>query len=69
MNAGPYTGKPYNEMSAQERYARFVKQGKDPHELGLSPGTVHARLTRGWSDGEALKPPMRRVGIGSWENS
>jgi len=30
----PYTGKSYNEMTSQERYDRFVKDGKDPHGQG-----------------------------------
>lgn len=34
--------------------------------LGLKEGTVHARLSRGWSDGDALKQPMRLSGFGCW---
>jgi len=32
MSTDPYSGKRYNEMTSQERYDRFVKQGKDPHD-------------------------------------
>jgi len=34
MSTDPYTGKPYTEMTSQERYDRLVKDGKDPHGQG-----------------------------------
>ena len=62
------------EQTRNRRNNRFLSHNGETksvaewcEQLGLSTGTVDARLFRGWSDSEALKRPMRHVG-NQWED-